>query len=118
MRLIVASLDTKEKPFVCSCRASFTRKDLLTRHHRLSHHEGTSSPTPPVIFNSDVDLDRAAAAEGLSNLSGVNVQAWPAVVAQPGPNDFGDVDQREQQTYHPAMDAPQLFDQSKLLLLK
>lgn len=33
------ALDTKEKPFVCSCGLTFTRQDLLKRHARLSSHE-------------------------------------------------------------------------------
>ncbi|KAL7917589.1 hypothetical protein ACQKWADRAFT_306409 [Trichoderma austrokoningii] len=28
---------TKEKPFVCSCGAAFTRTDLLRRHEKLAH---------------------------------------------------------------------------------
>ncbi|KAM5350723.1 hypothetical protein ACJ41O_007228 [Fusarium nematophilum] len=32
--------DTKEKPYACTCGAAFTRRDLLTRHHRLSLHSG------------------------------------------------------------------------------
>ena len=30
-------LDTKEKPFRCSCSRSFTRKDLLKRHQKRDH---------------------------------------------------------------------------------
>lgn len=48
---------TKEKPFVCSCGAAFTRTDLLRRHEKLAHlgaHEpndthsgGSSAATLP-----------------------------------------------------------------------
>ncbi|KAI5925508.1 hypothetical protein F4810DRAFT_54283 [Camillea tinctor] len=41
---------TKEKPYICRCGAAFSRRDLLTRHHRLSHgaHEAASrSPDAP-----------------------------------------------------------------------
>jgi hypothetical protein len=31
--------DTKEKPFSCDCGASFGRRDLLTRHQRVSGHD-------------------------------------------------------------------------------
>lgn len=30
-------LDTKEKPFKCTCDASFARRDLLKRHQNLTH---------------------------------------------------------------------------------
>jgi hypothetical protein len=30
--------DTREKPFLCQCGASFTRRDLLTRHWRITGH--------------------------------------------------------------------------------
>lgn len=31
--------DTKERPFACACGVTFTRRDLLRRHHRLAGHE-------------------------------------------------------------------------------
>ncbi|ODM23092.1 hypothetical protein SI65_00681 [Aspergillus cristatus] len=34
---IPALVDTKEKPYSCPCGWSFSRKDLLIRHERLSH---------------------------------------------------------------------------------
>ncbi|KAL7929288.1 fungal-specific transcription factor domain-containing protein [Trichoderma chlorosporum] len=37
-----AILDTKDKPYVCHCGTAFARRDLLTRHERLSH--GHTSP--------------------------------------------------------------------------
>ncbi|KAI0006698.1 hypothetical protein F4779DRAFT_644034 [Xylariaceae sp. FL0662B] len=30
-------VDTKEKPYVCHCGTAYARRDLLTRHERLSH---------------------------------------------------------------------------------
>ncbi|KAJ4256902.1 hypothetical protein NW762_008998 [Fusarium torreyae] len=30
-------IHTKEKPYVCHCGSSFSRRDLLRRHDRLSH---------------------------------------------------------------------------------
>ncbi|PYI04764.1 C2H2 transcription factor [Aspergillus sclerotiicarbonarius CBS 121057] len=52
-------LDTKEKPYICTqCPKSFTRKDLLARHERLTHHVTTpqgpaSSPSAasPQVFD-------------------------------------------------------------------
>jgi hypothetical protein len=32
------NLDTNEKPFSCPCGASFSRRDLLRRHERVSCH--------------------------------------------------------------------------------
>jgi hypothetical protein len=37
----MVKLDTKEKPFSCHCGASFSRRDLLTRHQRVAQHEET-----------------------------------------------------------------------------
>ncbi|KAL2029127.1 hypothetical protein VTO58DRAFT_110157 [Aureobasidium pullulans] len=33
---------TKEKPFPCECGAAFGRRDLLTRHRRVNHHEDSN----------------------------------------------------------------------------
>ncbi|KAI9376171.1 hypothetical protein BJX61DRAFT_461673 [Aspergillus egyptiacus] len=38
---------TNEKPFVCRCGATFSRRDLLRRHERIVHHSGTSANNPP-----------------------------------------------------------------------
>ncbi|THY47944.1 amidase signature enzyme [Aureobasidium pullulans] len=35
-------IDTKEKPFPCECGAAFGRRDLLTRHRRVNHHEDSN----------------------------------------------------------------------------
>lgn len=47
-KLIKINADTKEKPFICRCGASFTRNDLLKRHSRIAH------PPPPPIHESTV----------------------------------------------------------------
>lgn len=47
--MFIANADTKEKPFSCNCGASFGRRDLLTRHQRVSGHdpgEGLPPATP------------------------------------------------------------------------
>ncbi|KAK6087648.1 hypothetical protein SCUP234_01287 [Seiridium cupressi] len=36
---------TKEKPFVCQCSAAFARRDLLTRHQRITSHTSSDSPS-------------------------------------------------------------------------
>lgn len=35
-------LDTKDKPYICHCGTAFARRDLLTRHERLSHGHNSS----------------------------------------------------------------------------
>ncbi|KAI4856339.1 amidase signature enzyme [Aureobasidium sp. EXF-8846] len=49
--MMPARTDTKEKPFSCNCGASFGRRDLLTRHQRVSGHDPTDVPhdTPAAI---------------------------------------------------------------------
>lgn len=62
------TVDTKEKPFVCTCGAAFARRDLLTRHQRISLHTGEAenprpSPTPDVVTattDSSLELDNAS----------------------------------------------------------
>ncbi|RSL77015.1 hypothetical protein BHE90_012047 [Fusarium euwallaceae] len=59
---------TKEKPFVCTCGAAFARRDLLTRHQRISLHTGEAenprpSPTADVVTtttDSSLELDNAS----------------------------------------------------------
>lgn len=44
-------VDTKEKPYICHCGSAFSRRDLLTRHVRISHetNDGASkSPDAPI----------------------------------------------------------------------
>ncbi|KAH7084693.1 C2H2 transcription factor-like protein [Paraphoma chrysanthemicola] len=36
---------TREKPYRCRCGAAFTRRDLLTRHWRITQHAGGASVT-------------------------------------------------------------------------
>ncbi|KAF1363671.1 hypothetical protein EJ07DRAFT_162887 [Lizonia empirigonia] len=43
-RLIDRS-DTRDKPYRCSCGAAFTGRDLLTRHWRISQHNGEAPTT-------------------------------------------------------------------------
>lgn len=110
--------DTKEKPFLCRCGAAFTRRDLLTRHYRLSKH-GDEPPVADVaVTPKESEFDRTAAAESLSCLSGANVQPWPAVHHPPPvDNAFGDLDQRHadgghtQDVYQQSFLGPQMFNQ-------
>lgn len=71
--------DTKEKPFICQCGAAFARRDLLTRHQRITLHEDASeSPDEPPEPDSGeqhhepVEADLAAAV----SLSGMSVHHW------------------------------------------
>jgi hypothetical protein len=127
--------DTKEKPFICRCGAAFARRDLLTRHQRLTFHvgglgasatesEAASSPrgAPP-----DVEAAAAAAAaESLSSLSGLNAPLWDQ---QPGTScvqAYMDVHVTQRnlappsgvaQPYDQSLLAPQIFGQGKVLSL-
>ncbi|KAK7531274.1 uncharacterized protein J3D65DRAFT_637101 [Phyllosticta citribraziliensis] len=37
---------TKEKPYKCHCGRGFSRRDLLTRHHRIAHVQEAQENTP------------------------------------------------------------------------
>lgn len=86
-------LDTKEKPFVCpgQCGAAFARRDLLTRHQRISLHQHVSEspdrasePDPGEQRDGPFEADLAAAV----SLSGMSMQQqqqqhWPHQQAAP-----------------------------------
>lgn len=70
---------TKEKPFICQCGAAFARRDLLTRHQRITLHEdasespnGPSEPDSGEQHHGPVEADMAAAV----SLSGMSVHHW------------------------------------------
>ncbi|KAI5201915.1 hypothetical protein AUEXF2481DRAFT_48715 [Aureobasidium subglaciale EXF-2481] len=48
---------TKEKPFSCTCGASFGRRDLLTRHQRVNHHKAADQSQADTV--TVVDLNEA-----------------------------------------------------------
>ncbi|RMX97444.1 hypothetical protein D0867_12776, partial [Hortaea werneckii] len=63
-------LDTKERPFACACGVTFTRRDLLRRHHRLAGHDELcaaqrgSLDTDPGGVSEQVSIRNAAADTG------------------------------------------------------
>ncbi|KAL5402588.1 hypothetical protein PMIN03_010551 [Paraphaeosphaeria minitans] len=75
---------TREKPFVCQCSASFTRRDLLTRHWRITghsefgggeHHEPTietQTQTLPQHNVSPIELSTANVVVGTEMLEDSN----------------------------------------------
>ncbi|CAO2652320.1 Nn.00g006030.m01.CDS01 [Neocucurbitaria sp. VM-36] len=51
---------TREKPFQCQCGAAFTRRDLLTRHWRISNHaRSAGTGTVESVSPSDTALGAA-----------------------------------------------------------
>ncbi|KAI1644114.1 uncharacterized protein F4817DRAFT_319136 [Daldinia loculata] len=54
-------LYTKEKPYVCHCGSAYSRRDLLTRHQRITHE--TLSPRSPDGPPSEDNHQLAAAEE-------------------------------------------------------
>ncbi|KAK7403270.1 hypothetical protein QQX98_010961 [Neonectria punicea] len=114
--LIVFVADTKEKPFLCRCGAAFTRRDLLTRHQRITFHEGDAVNPVASHRPAEPDMAVAAAAESLSSLSGLNAPPW----AQPpttaavyvGVGQRGIVPQTlSADACHQSLMAPQMLDQ-------
>ncbi|KAL7785693.1 fungal-specific transcription factor domain-containing protein [Trichoderma afarasin] len=71
---------TKDKPYVCQCGTAFARRDLLTRHERLSH--GHSSSHQGVQKSADYeDSTGDAVVQSLTetrSVAGVSVSRWTA----------------------------------------
>ncbi|KAL7965602.1 hypothetical protein HDV63DRAFT_414152 [Trichoderma sp. SZMC 28014] len=72
---------TKEKPFVCSCGAAFTRTDLLRRHEKLAHlgyrepndtHSGgPSTATSPGVAPSRTSAGGGGVSDPIASSTGV-----------------------------------------------
>ncbi|KAK7426044.1 hypothetical protein QQZ08_007492 [Neonectria magnoliae] len=116
--LIVLVADTKERPFLCRCGAAFTRRDLLTRHQRITFHEGDAVNPVASHRPAEPDMAVAAAAESLSSLSGLNAPPW----AQPpttaavyvGVGQRGIVPQTiSADACHQSLVVPQMLDQAQ-----
>ncbi|EEU48323.1 uncharacterized protein NECHADRAFT_90580 [Fusarium vanettenii 77-13-4] len=84
---------TKEKPFVCTCGAAFARRDLLTRHQRISLHTGEAenplpSPTPDVLpadpqayLDPDAQQDLTVTQETFDQCRSLNSQThWNSLI--------------------------------------
>lgn len=75
----ILNLDTKEKPYICHCGSAFSRRDLLTRHQRISHESATSTspdaPTSDDVPQVAIEPDSLSAAD-LTPVSDVGVQGW------------------------------------------
>ncbi|KAI6503341.1 hypothetical protein MCOR11_000945 [Pyricularia oryzae] len=111
---------TKEKPFICICGAAFTRRDLLTRHQRITFHEGEAGPDgdgqaeaasspdgngtsasrdvvgPVSGLGTDMDPAHPDLAAAIS-LSGLSVEGWPQPMPVP-------VQQHQQAPLYPLPD--------------
>ncbi|PSN61441.1 hypothetical protein BS50DRAFT_562336 [Corynespora cassiicola Philippines] len=68
---------TREKPYACRCGAAFTRRDLLTRHWRISHHGnavGTAETTSSSETATTQEPQQQDASHGhVSSPSGMNI---------------------------------------------
>ncbi|KAI8944042.1 hypothetical protein F4801DRAFT_281472 [Xylaria longipes] len=60
---------TKEKPFICPYGASFTRRDLLTRHQRITAHETSTKGFDGGQSSTNPDVAVTNAAASLSSMS-------------------------------------------------
>jgi uncharacterized Zn-finger protein len=54
LRWLIDGVDTREKPYACRCGAAFTRRDLLTRHWRLTHHAADPTITKEQPLTSEI----------------------------------------------------------------
>ncbi|CAJ2511361.1 Uu.00g069860.m01.CDS01 [Anthostomella pinea] len=53
-RELTLATDTKEKPYICRCGSAFARRDLLTRHQRISHDaQDTASGSPDAPLSEE-----------------------------------------------------------------
>ena len=112
-------IDTKEKPFLCRCGAAFARRDLLTRHQRITLHDGiTPGPSPPgAVERTPTEPGLAAATDGFS-LQGMSVDQWagqqpqsPEQIHQAHDDSgLGRYQQDVPQPYHQGLLSPQLFE--------
>lgn len=80
------ALDTKDKPYVCHCGTAFARRDLLTRHERLSHdHNG---PYQRVQASTNIHAlrnDTAAQAHtDALNAVDISISNWTAPNSEKG----------------------------------
>ncbi|KAI0025929.1 hypothetical protein F4780DRAFT_236088 [Xylariomycetidae sp. FL0641] len=117
------STDTKEKPYICRCGSAFSRRDLLTRHQRISHeaHDPASgSPDGPV---SDESSHQAGAEPDLAaNARAASASASSMGSSDRGPPQYLDSTGRDlsmsdhaavSQSYHPVQTGQDFYDQGQ-----
>lgn len=77
---LTALLDTKDKPYLCHCGAAFARRDLLTRHERLSHGHNGSYPKIQASTDHQALTDDTVAQPLVETRGAVGVSAsdWAA----------------------------------------
>ncbi|KAL7908450.1 fungal-specific transcription factor domain-containing protein [Trichoderma velutinum] len=73
-------IHTKDKPYICRCGTAFARRDLLTRHERLSH--GHNSLHQGIQKSADYQGSTGdAVAQSLTetrSVTGVSISDWTA----------------------------------------
>lgn len=81
-----ALLDTKDKPYICHCGTAFARRDLLTRHERLSHDH--NSPYRRVQASTDLQASKSdtvaqSHADALNAID-ISLSGWTAPDSEKG----------------------------------
>ncbi|OTA98056.1 hypothetical protein M426DRAFT_17808 [Hypoxylon sp. CI-4A] len=110
--------NTKEKPYVCHCGSAYSRRDLLTRHQRITHEtlsprspDGAASEDNHHLAATDSDPpseDAASTSAPLPDMSlhhGVQQHPYPAT----GP-DFGLHDHPAGQQYHQLITGQEFYN--------
>lgn len=105
----MSTTDTKEKPFICHCGAAFARRDLLTRHKRISSHDDDTPTDKPSA--ADADLAAAVTLSGWSAdpWAGQQLQLSHARATQDLPHARSQIDSAAAEAYSEGMLSSQLF---------
>jgi hypothetical protein len=86
LKILTGWLDTREKPYTCRCGAAFTRRDLLTRHWRITQHAGNPAVADSTSSSETATIDTAQHQESShlfdTALNGVHIAGAVGATAQ------------------------------------